>query len=479
MGKNTVLLLYPKTGVQNLKPQSPLSLLALAPALEEAGYRPVIVDTRVEPDYSKRIREHLDDTVFVGVTSMTGRQIAYGLELSREVRQLAPAVPVVWGGIHASMLPAETLGADCVDYVVVGEGEETVVELADALRDGGDVSGVPGVYYKDADGGHQFTGQRDLLPLESLRMPAWHLVDVSRYSEIGVQAGRGCPWRCTFCYNIQFNRASWRGKSTEQVVAELKLLKTRYLVDHVTFYDDNFFSSRKRAEEICRAILAEDLQIRWSTTCRADYLANYDAAFIEVIKAAGADILCGGSESGSEGILRSIQKKITTDDIRGMARAVQKHGLRVHTSFMVGFPGETEADRHATYALMDEIKAIAPKIVITSTCIYTPYPGNQLFDQAKERGFQPPASLEGWADFNYFHCNLPWIAPSDRVLLENLAFITRFVFWSREIKSRYLRWYHYPFYYPLRASALLRWKTRGFGHAWEWSLFRKVLKELE
>lgn len=473
---NKILLIYPRTGVPNNKPQSPLSLLAICPGLEANGFEPVVVDSRVKNNYKEIICRHLSDSLFVGLSTMTGYQIRYALEIARFIRQQSSNAILVWGGVHPSLLPEETINHPLVDIVCVGEGEETVVDIARCIRERHDLSTVKGIYYKDKLGVVHKTGSRPLLGLSTLPMPAWHLVDIRDYSEIGVQTGRGCPWRCRFCYNLHYNERKWRAKSVNQVMDELRLLKERYAVRQVMFYDDNFFTNPKRVRELAERFISEKLDIRWSTTCRADYIAQYDDSFIELLKRSGVDILFVGSESGSEKILSYIQKDITVQDIRDMAKKAMKHQLCIHTIFMVGFSVETEEDRCKTFDLMDEIKGIYPDISISSTCIYTPYPGNELYQEAIRAGFVVPHTLEEWTAFAFFECHLPWMSSEVREKLENLAFITRFVFWSRDIKEHYLRPKYYLPYVILRLSALLRWRLRWFSYAWEWKLFRRFVK---
>jgi len=472
-----ILLIYPQLGPQALMPQAPLSLLSICPNLQDAGYQPVIVDTRVEPDYEKKIAEYLPGSLFVGITSMTGLQIDYALKIAALVRKLDPKKLIVWGGIHATILPEQTLEDPRADIVVAGEGEEVVVELADCLATNGDLGSVKGIYFHDDEGKVVFTGKRPFLDMSTVKMPSWHLIDVSKYSEIGVQTARGCPFRCRFCFNHLYNGGKWRAKDTYLVIDELRILKERFNVGDVVFYDDNFFSNLKRVRSLCGKIIESNLDIKWSTTCRADILARrIDADFANLIKRAGMHILFVGSESGSQRILTDvIDKEITVDDILGMARASHDYRLRIHTSFMAGLPSETEEERQKTFDLMDRIKEINPDIYITAICIYTPYPGNPLFDEIVSGGlFQPPQSLEEWARLTFFNCQLPWLSPKECSMMENLAFISRFVFWSREIKERYIKFYHYPAYLFFRLDALLRWKLRLFTHAPEWKLFRRI-----
>ena len=409
---------------------------------------------------------------------MTGLQIHYALEIVTLIRRLDPEKVVVWGGIHATIMPEQTLRDSGVDIVVAGEGEDVVVELADSLASGKDLKTIKGIYFHDENGNIVFTGKRPFLNMNQVKMPSWHLVDVSKYSEIGVQTARGCPFRCRFCFNFLYNGRLWRAKDVDIVIDELRMLKERYKVEHIVFYDDNFFSDLKRVRYLCERIIENKLNIKWSTTCRADILARrLDADFAELMKSAGVHILFVGSESGSQRILSEvINKQITVDDILGMARNAREHKLRVHTSFMSGFLGETEVERQMTFDLMDCIKKINPDIYITALCIYTPYPGNPMYDEIVSGGlFKSPGTLEEWSQLTFFNCRLPWLSLKDCSMLENLAFISRFVFWYKEIRGRYIKFYHYPAYLFFRLDALLRWKFRFFSYAPEWKMFRRVV----
>jgi radical SAM superfamily enzyme YgiQ (UPF0313 family) len=476
--KIKILLIYPQLGPQSLLPQAPLSLLSICPNLEAAGYEPVIIDTRIESDYKEKIRHHLPECLFVGITSMTGMQIQYALQVAALIREIDPQKTIVWGGIHATILPEQTLADPRIDIVVAGEGEEVIVELANCLAGASELRTVRGIYFQDELGKAIFTGQRPFLDMNTVPMPAWHLVDVSKYSEIGVQTARGCPYRCRFCFNPLYNGRKWRAKDADLVIEELRVLKEKYNVNHVVFYDDNFFSNLKRARYLCQEIVDNNLDIRWSTTCRADILARrIDEDFAVLLKKAGVHILFVGSESGSQRILTEvINKQITTEDIIGMAVMTRKYQLRVHTSFMSGFPGESASERRLTFNLMDRILEINPDLYITTICIYTPYPGNPLYDEIVAKGlFNPPEALEEWSRLTFFNCQLPWLSLKECTMLENLSFIARFVFWHKEIKERYIKPYQYPAYLFFRADALLRWKFRFFNYAPEWKLFRQVV----
>ena len=296
---------------------------------------------------------------------------------------------------------------------------------------------------------------------------------VERYGQIAMQTARGCPHRCRFCYNREFNQGRWRPRPLDAILRELRDLKARGAKE-VHFVDDNFFTHRERVQELCERMLREDCVLPWNATCRADDLAGYPPDFLHLLKRAGLQLLFVGCESGSPRMLGHIHKDITVSQIRRLAQQTRHHDLRAMLTFMVGLPTENEADRRATWDLMDELVRIDPRILISQTCIYTPYPGSEMFQESIEAGFQPPDSLQAWARLTFVKCHLPWLSPGEQRMLEDISVITRFIFWHREMRKSYLRRRHLPAYHLLRADARLRWRWRWFHGAWEWAAFRKA-----
>ena len=475
--KNSVLLLFPKVGVNPTYPQPPLSLLSIAPYIEDAGLTPVIVDQRVEKHYTQRIRDLLPQALFVGITSMTGEQLRYAVELIEFVKGLSPDTPIVFGGIHASLLPEQTIRQEGVDMAAVGEGEAVLPDIIRYYQGEIEISEAKGIYYKQ-DGKILATPPVDLLDLEQLKIPAWHVIDRTQYTEFGIQCGRGCPFQCTFCYNLKYNKRRWRFRRAESILQELHILTTEFDIHQINFLDDNFFTNFDRVAELCEGIIRHQIDIRWGTTCRASDFKKFTPDFIHLIKQAGLETLFVGGESGSPRILKKIKKGITVDDLIIMAQVTKQYDLFTVVSFMSGFPFETAEDRTMTYDIMDTISRINPNLRVNGANIYTPYPGNDLFEEAVERyGLTPPADLRGWDTFVFNMSNLPWLSQAENKRLENISFITRFYFWHKSIKERFLKRWHYPFYWLLRLSAIVRWKCRYFHLAFEWDLFRVIRKK--
>jgi anaerobic magnesium-protoporphyrin IX monomethyl ester cyclase len=476
MNKDKILLLFPKVGVNPKYPQPPLSLLMLAPYIEDAGLTPVIVDQRVDNDYARHIRELLPEILFVGITSMTGEQLRYAVELVHLVKSLSPGTPIVFGGIHASLLPEQTIQQKGVNLVGVGEGEAILPDIIRYYQKNLDISDVKGIYYKKDDIIFS-TPPVGLLDLETLKLPAWHLIDKSKYTEFGIQCGRGCPYQCTFCYNLKYNHRRWRFRNPETILEEIAFLTTEFGVHQINFLDDNFFTNLKRVEELCELIVHYGIPFKWGTTCRADDFKKFTPTFVDLIKQAGLETLFVGGESGSPKILKKINKGITVDDLISMAEITKKYNLFTVVSFMSGFPFETKEDRYMTYDIMDKISTISPSLRVNGANVYTPYPGNDLFEEAvKKYGLVPPSELTGWNTFVFNMSNLPWLSKAENKMLENISFITRFYFWYKSLEERFLKHWHYPFYWSLRISAIVRWRLRLFKFAYEWDLFRAIRK---
>jgi len=437
----------------------------------------VIIDQRVEQDWAARLAALLPAALFVGITSMTGEQLGHAVEAIELVKFLSPATPVVFGGIHASLLPKQAAAAPGIDLVVVGEGEAVIGEIVDWCQGKTALSAIRGICYRDGERLVR-TPARDLLDIASLKMPAWHLIKPARYTDFTVQAGRGCPHACSFCYNQRFNRGRWRARSPAAVVEELCLLYRQFGVRDFHFIDDNFFTDFERVAAICRLIIDHGLQLRWKSSCRADYFKRLTPELVDLLKQSGLALLFVGGESGSPTVLVRINKQIRVEDLLATARLSRQYELPVSVSFMAGFFFETDEDREMTYDLMDKMKEINPAMSFEGVNVYTPYPGTDLFEEARMHGLVASGDLAGWTGFVFNRSNLPWYTKQENRTLENISFLSRFVFWEISIRQRFLKTYHYPFFWFLRVCALLRWHWRFFGFAFEWDLFRLLSRKV-
>jgi anaerobic magnesium-protoporphyrin IX monomethyl ester cyclase len=475
-----VLLVFPGK-YKAPDPQVPIQLLHVAAALQKRGYAVRIFDMRLD-DYRNL---EIGDPVFVGVTCMSGQQIRYGLEFAAKVRAEKPGCPIVWGGVHPTLLPEQAAASKFVDVVVRGESELIVADLADRLSAGEPLDDVKGLTFAGAEGGGITStpdaGVIDLdtipveMPFDLLRLDEYPTLRAGR---VHIQTSRGCPSRCGFCYNSIFNKRKWRGKSPQRVVDEIESVLRRFpqvkIVDPV---DDNFFVSQKRVEEICEEILRRGLKFSWRANCRFDYLAGYDADFLGLLERAGCIELDFGGESGSPRMQELVCKDVTAGEILQSVENLHKWAPSIDpfVSWLCGLPGETYDDLQKTFDLMDQMAKANPRTQHYGIFLYTPFPSPLLESFGPE--FRPPQSLEEWGGIEVFHFQPPWHTKAYVDKLRAISAVTRYAFYPR---SRIVE--HGPVfragYGLMNSAARYRWRHRYFGLPLELSLANGVARRL-
>jgi len=351
---------------------------------------------------------------------MTGPQILHGIRVSRYVKAHHPDVPVVWGGIHPSYLPEQTVSEPFVDMVVAGHGDDALPELVEALTGQREIANVKGLFFKDGNGSIHTNEPRSPLELKELKNYAWDKVDPSAYlvqdlvrgRTMSMFSSRGCPHRCTFCYAESFHHRRWIGQSPEMVMKEVDYIASRCEFESIYFHDDNFGVNRKRMEEIARELKARGLYFGFALKLK--YL---DESLAEFLSRNNCDRVDWGAESGSDRILKLYQKEQTTEDSLRAAELMGKYGISGQVSTVMGHPEETPEDIAETLRLIDRMREINPRLRIADVKILTPYPGSKFYSTALELGFKPPEKLEKWSMFYWNNPRLPWL--KDRKKLEN------------------------------------------------------------
>jgi anaerobic magnesium-protoporphyrin IX monomethyl ester cyclase len=490
MSRRTVALLKLENSRKDLEVAPPFGLLYLASALEKAGFEAAVIHELGTPEAIPAVLSRVLelDPLFAGISILTGPSLVPSLAFSRALKARAD-LPVVWGGVFPSMVPADILPSPWIDAVAVGEGEETVVELArhfSAGRPGPDgLRAIRGLAF--AEGGEaRINPAREPIGDLDLYPPAWSRIDPARYffdygsyfAEMGsrllsgktatVMTSRGCPWRCGYCFNQYLHKRRFRAHSVRHVLAELDWLKREHGLSAVVFLDDNFFSDPERALEIVR-----DLGRPWSASLRADNAAGWGEAFFRRLRDAGCRELRIGAESGSQRILDLMRKDIAVADIRRSAELARAHGIRALFNFMIGIPGETWPDMRETFRLMDELGRMGDDISVGGPLVYLPWPGTALFDAAVAMGFRRPRRLEDWA------VNLGARQPATPYVDRRAKFVNyyRILGYRKRLEGL-------PFAGParlLRRLARARWEKRFFRVPLDYylpRLFFELLKRL-
>ncbi len=442
----------------------PFGIMYVADALEQAGFHTRLFHETADglEALVRRVRE--ERPLFVGFSTITGPQLRPTIAASRRVHALG--IPVVWGGVHATIMPLDVLKEDYVDFVVVNEGEETVQELARGLagHQAPAWSAVSGLAYKDTHGQPAFHSERPFIPDLDRYRPRWDKLDVQRYlipsgpyrRAIPVYISRGCPFRCGFCYNEVVMKRTWRQHSNAFILDQIQWLKDNYRIDAVDYADDYLFGRIKPMQR-----LVEQVGMPWSGQVRVQLLTP---EFVDWMRATGCQWVNIGAESGSQAVLDSIHKDQKAEQIEwGMRNLTERAPeIEANLSFIIGLPAETPADTQITFDLIERLADMNPK-TRSSVCVYMPYPGTPLWPQALALGHQPPADQEGWCDFDLNRGNTPWMDDADAQVMSEINDI---LFVGRSAGH----WILTPYYSLLR----WRWRHRYFKHYWEGALKKAV-----
>lgn len=380
-------------------PLPPLSLAYLAGALERDGFEVQILDFLVARYRPEKVRERLADyrPQLVGVTCVT-MNYPLATEMLRVCKAADPALMTVIGGPHVSFALEDTLlKSPWIDVVAIGEGDETVVELARAVAGGTGIAGVPGIAF--ADGGEVVrTGPRPLIgDIDRLAMPARHLIPLARYHALGtpctVITSRGCPYGCLFCSASRMFGRRVRFREPGLVVDEIEGMRRDFGFREINIVDDTFTVNHAHVRETCEEILRRGLDITWSAYARAD---NMTEELVALMRRAGCQMVLFGMESADEGILKTIRKGITPDDMRRGVKIATEAGLGVYTSFIIGLPGESLETIRRSMAFATEINSAYG--VEYGYHMLSPLPGTDLYEKPADYGLR--ILTDNWAEFD-------------------------------------------------------------------------------
>lgn len=429
-----VLLINPPFNIAKASYDTSLSvgLLSLASYLDSRGVTVEMIDGARQSNYLERLRSEIGQCDFVAFSVMT-MQVGPALKMSQMIKELKATCRIIWGGPHPTFFPEQTIKHDLIDFVCVGEGEETIWEIVS----GKNLNEINGVVYKA--NGKIFTNQPRLLH-DPTKMPLfnWELVPreiLERLTLIPSLTSRGCPHRCTFCINAILKN-SWRPRDAGQVLEDLRIIKSKpyFAGKKLRFWDENFFVDIARAKKIIDGMISENLVIPWETTVRANYIREgmIDDDFMAKLKQSGCYLLSFGAESGCPRLLKKMKKDINPEDVINSAKAALKHGIIPQYSFMIGLPGETRPEMMETLDLIDRLVKLSPKIQILGPQAFRPYPGSELYEECVQSGWREPQSLVEWAklsenELNYLSVeNFPWVKKSDRDFVESMEAYVRF-----------------------------------------------------
>lgn len=367
----------------------PLSLLYLAANARRAGHEVAVLDLDFWGGRSpflenalQRLRPDL-----VGVSAYT-TNVARAGDIAAMVKQWNPEARTVLGGFHASALPARTLAEfPDFDFVIAGEGEHTLVELAAALESGDSPAGLPGIALRSDDEIVQGPPRPLVEDLDALPWPARDLLPLEKYvpdpgsfyslPTTSILYSRGCPLHCTFCSKSVFHDVI-RYRRPENLIEEMRACMRDYRLSDFRFVDEGPTMRPARMRELCQAILAAGLRITWHTYSRVDTVTRDD---LELMRRAGCYHVTYGVESGSARTLERIDKRLTLDRAREAIAMTKSLGMECKANFIIGFPWETRDDVTRTLRFAFDI---SPDLVTIN--VFKPLPGSRLYDELEESG---------------------------------------------------------------------------------------------
>jgi len=373
-----IILFHPRS----TKPKNrrlPLSVLYLGAVLEgRENYE--IVDGNADPDPMATIdalmRHHKVE--LFGVSVMPGPQLRQAVQVSKAVREKYPRVPIAWGGYFASLYTEASLNARYVDFVVKGQGEDTLLELIAALRGPRNFQDVRGMSFKDQFGLHVHTAERPLKAPDDFPWPPYHRLDPAKYiarTFLGTrtavhQASIGCPFRCNFCGVVPvYDREKM--ESAARTASILGHLQAQYGVNAVQFYDNNFFLREEHARELAERI--SPLNLRWWCEARVDIVLGYSDDTLRRLRAAGCVMIFFGVESGNDVALRNMKKQLTSEQTLELARRIREFDIVPEYSMIFGNPADAEADLEANIAFVRRVKKVNPAVeIVVQTYVPTP-----------------------------------------------------------------------------------------------------------
>ncbi len=367
----------------------PLGLLYIGACLEKAGHVVDFVDLDIDGFSENKLLGYVNgtkpDLIGFGSTTVTINNV---LKISGLIKN-ATDIPIIVGGIHATIAGEELIRNKNVDYVVVGEGEETIVELAETLANGQELSEVKGIYYK-AGNEVVFTGDRALVKnLDNIPFPARHLLkhptgyvppDARKIPVASIMTSRGCAGRCTYCCTKLIFGRRMRFRTAKNITDEIEYKIKKYDIKEIHIMDDCFTINKKRVLEFRDEIKKRGIKTTFvfSNGIRADQV---DEDILRALKDIGASTVAFGVESGNQMILDNIDKGLKLDTIRKAFRLSKKHGFTTWGFFMIGLPGENQRTVRDTIEFAKELDPDFAKFLILK-----PFPGTEVFRQLQREG---------------------------------------------------------------------------------------------
>jgi len=390
----------------------PLGLAYVAASIRKAGFQLRCVDALGEAPFhclvldnpnflsyglsTPQIIEQVGRVDILGVSLMFSHDWPVHKAIIKAVHQANPDVTVICGGEHINAVPEFCL-QDCpeIDVCALGEWEETIIDLLNALHDGRDLKTVPGILFRSSGEFVRTPTRPRIRKLEEIPWPAWDLFPLETYMANGLGYGvnpgrtvpllvsRGCPFECTFCSSPQMWTTRWQARPVDDVLREMKYYVQHYRAQNFDFYDLTTIIRKDWIKEFCEKLISKKWNITWQMPAgtRAEAL---DAEVLPLMYRSGQRNISYAPESGSPTTLKLIKKKVSLDRMKASIRNALKEGMNVKLNMIMGFPHETRKEIFESFRFLRDAAMLGVHDVYVAC--FSPYPGSELFDELHQSG---------------------------------------------------------------------------------------------
>ncbi|MGI6249259.1 MAG: B12-binding domain-containing radical SAM protein [Acutalibacteraceae bacterium] len=415
-----VLLINPESSQINMRKKAttiPLGLMAIASYLKREGYDIKVVDLDLNPQSIVKILKEFNPDV-VGVTVLSTLSGNAAIKISKIAKKHNK--PVVWGGFVPTFLTDLCLKEDCVDFVIIGEGELTFSELLEAIKDGKPYSEIDGLAYVENEVIY-VNKEREFSDLADFPAMDWSLLNPSEYGQVFFQAERmiylysskGCPAKCSFCYNAKYYGSKQRVRPIEQVVDEIEQVVRKFNIDGIYFSDEFWYPGKNEIQKFFKLIKEKELKFFWGCQTRLGVLTKEE---LQQMYDSGCRWILFGIESGCEKRIKEIKKGIDLSKAKETFATCRKIGIATQASFIIGYPGETVEELKKTINFARQLDADYFPINI----LYF-QPGSEYYDDSVASGeYTPPDSLKEWSTLQtdeYYGPNFSEVPKKDLMVL--------------------------------------------------------------
>ncbi|MEI6578516.1 MAG: radical SAM protein [Eubacteriales bacterium] len=385
-----ILFIVSDTGYYRSGLSNPLGVLSIATYLKKNGYDVKIYDRNIDKTKISILMKSYNPDL-VGISVISSRGLKDALKVSKAVKKFGKLI--IWGGQMPTMQTELCFDCEYIDYIMMGEGELTWLEFAQKIGKSESLDNIDGIAYKK-DEKIIFTKCRDFADLKDLPLIDWTIVNPQIYYQkyiyddlLYLFSSKGCPFNCSFCGNLGYHRCMHRKRPIDMTLDEIENLVNNFHLKAVYFTDELWCAKKEDAYEFCRKVKERNLKFFWGCDSRADQYSKED---LRIMHNAGCRWLLFGGESGSEIMLKKINKGIKSAGVEDVVKNCKEIGIAPIVTLVVGLPGETEEEVRATVDLGMRLRT---KFVLVFH--YFPTPGSDMQRKLVEQGlYKQPRTIK-------------------------------------------------------------------------------------